>query len=194
MIDSVFLANDVTAGPDILGLRLLPLSIWHVWALKASSNPFATGGKYDIESFCNALLICTLSKSQFDELVRTDALAVYKGHHIAPAILTADEDTRAEALGVFLEYFDACTVYPEFWEDDKSDPVKDRLRCPSEWHLVASLLRMRIAQTEAEAWDYPIAKAHCWVAVEGERNGSKNYVDQRDRNDFDQLKKDHVNG
>jgi hypothetical protein len=197
MIDSVFLANDVSAGPVILGLRLRPLSIWHSWALKAAANPFSIGGEYGIEDICNALLICTLTKHQHDELAGLGALGLYKGEQIAPPLISATTEERAEALRLFLDYFDDCTQFPDFWQDGKADPVKDRVRCPREWHLVASLMRMNICRTEPEAWDYPIAKAQCWMAVEGERNGSKSYVDERDRADIERankLKEQHANG
>lgn len=99
-------------------------------------------------------------------------------------------DERETVMTAVCEYVNACTTFPEFWSDGKTDPVKDRMRCPFEWHAVAMLLSMRICATEADAWDYPVALAQCWQAVEGERNGSKNYVDPVDRKDFDVLNKE----
>jgi len=184
MIDGVFLANDIAAGPSILGLRLYPFSIWHSWALKAMESPFVCGGDFDIESFCDSILICTLRKEDHDAIIRSSHLAVYKGGQIAPAILSASQEEREEAVIQFIEYIQDCTEFPDFWEGSDLDPIKDRIRCPTEWHLVAALLRMRICQTESEAWNYPAARAHCWLAVEGERKGSKSYVDPRDRADI----------
>jgi hypothetical protein len=187
MIDEVFSASDVIACPVILGVRLRPLSIWHVWALKAADSPFVEGKPYGIEDICKAVMLCSLTRNDYVALAASEsALAALYGT-IAGEYLAKDKEGRDEACKAFDDYRAACTVYPDFYAGEGVDPVRDRVRCPSEWHLVASLLDMRVCGTEAEAWDSPIARAHCWQAVLGERRGSKAYVDQRDRDDFKAL-------
>jgi hypothetical protein len=185
-VDDVFLSADVTAGPEIMGLQLRPLSVWHVWALSAMDSPYIIGGDLTVEAICRALMICTQTRAGFAELINTDAHILLLGD-IAGIYLAATPEERADAQQAFAEYIDACTVFPEFWEDGKTDAVKDRLRCPVEWHIVAALVRMGIVRTEDQAWDYPIARARCWGAVEAERNGNNKYVDQRDRADMEKL-------
>ena len=192
MVDDVFLASDITGGPVILGFRLRPLSIWHVWTLKAWDNPYVTGGEYDVDDVCNCMAVCTQTRESFTAIAAQNLHGALKGD-IGAAYLEASKEEREHAEKQLAEYFTQCTVFPEFWEDGKSDPVKDRLRCPGEWHLVATLLQMRVCQTEEDAWDYSIARARCWQAVEGERAGSRAYVDQRDRMDFAKLE-DIANG
>lgn len=186
MVDDIFLASDVAGGPVILGFRLRPLSIWHVWALSALESPYVLGGNYGVEDVVNCLLFCTQTRESYNALALTCMEGAVKGE-IAAAYLEADKDGRFEAEKQLAAYFGDCTVFPEFWQDSKTDPVKDRLRCPGEWHLVATLLQMRICQTETEAWDYPIARARCWQAVESERQGGSSYMDKRDRDDLKQL-------
>ena len=191
MIDDIFLAADVTSCPDILGVRLRPLSIWHSWALLSMESPFIGGGEYTTDDVCNAVLVCSLTREEYSGSNPID-IATRLGH-IASEWLTLDDDARAETLDCFVAYLDACTRFPEFWRGEDSDPIRDRLRCPAEWHLIATLTNMGISK-ESEAWDYPIARAQCWQAVEGERAGSRAYVDQRDRDDFAKLNQEASNG
>lgn len=186
MIDSVFSAADVVSCPEILGVRLRPFSIWHSWALKSIDSPYVYGGKFDIEDTCQAVMICALTRDEYADLQQTEALTALYGT-IAGEYLKLTDEERQNVVSGFVGYIDACSVFPEFYESEDSDPVKDRLRCPGEWHLVANLLKMRICDSEEAAFDYPVARAQCWQAVAGEQAGSRAYVDQRDRDDFDTL-------
>jgi hypothetical protein len=188
MIDEVFSAADVITCPEVLGMRLRPLTLWHVWSLKSLESPFVSGKPYDTEDICKAIMICGLRRKDYAELCGSEnAIAALFGT-IAADYLVKSKSDRAEVCNAFGKYLSSCTEFPEFYSSAKQNDIRDRLRCPSEWHIVASLLDMRICQTEDDAWDYPIARAQCWQAVQGERNGSKAYVDQRDRDDFEKLK------
>lgn len=191
MIDEVFLEADVITCPEILGVQLRPLSIWHSWALRSIESPFIEGGEYSTDDVCNAILVCSLTRSEYSNANQMDIAA--RLGEIAANWLRLDDDARSETLDCFNAYLDACTRFPEFWRSEDSDPVRDRLRCPAEWHLVATLTNMHVC-TESEAWDYPISRAQCWQAVEGERAGSQAYVDQRDRQDFEKLNKQEGGG
>lgn len=187
MVDDVFSAADVITCPEILGVRLRPLSIWHMWTLKTMESPFVDGGGYDVEDVCKAVMVCGLNKKTHDELAATDYGLTALYGEIGGAYLELEKDARTEAIKALVEYLDECSNFPEFWEEEKTDATADRIRCPIEWHLVRSILDMRICQTESEAWDYPIARAQCWLAVQGESKGSKSYVDQMDRDAIRQL-------
>jgi hypothetical protein len=189
MIDEVFSASDVVSCPEILGVRLRPFSIWHSWALKSIDSPYVYGVDFDIEDTCQAVMICALSRDEYAELQQTEAITVLYGR-IAGKYLALSEEDRTKVVGEFVSYIDACSVFPEFYAPEKSDPVRDRMRCPGEWHLVACLLHLRICDSEKAAFDYPVARAQCWQAIEGERAGSRSYVDQRDRDDFDELNRE----
>jgi hypothetical protein len=187
MIDTVFSAADIIACPELLGVRLRPLSIWHVWALKAASSPFVDSGKYGIEDLCKAVMICSLTKADYEGLACIEnGIDVLYGT-IGGEYLALDADARQAVCTAFDQYLSACSEFPEFWNDGKPEDASKRLRCPYEWHLVATLLDMRICTSEAQAWDYPISRAQCWQTVKGERNGSRAYVDQRDRDDLSAL-------
>ena len=187
MTDDVFMAADNCAFPEILGVRMRPLSVWHWWPLRSLESPFFDGGEYGIEDVCKAVMLCSLDSSGYSRIASDpNALAALYGF-IAAEYIGLDKEGREDAVKAFVEYLDACTVAPEYWSDDKGDGKADRIRCPVEWHIVVSLLKNRICQTEAEAWDYPMQRAQCWQAVIGEQAGSKAYVDAKDRADMKKL-------
>lgn len=187
MIDDVFGSADVITCPEVLGVRLRPLSIWHVWTLKTIDSPLVVGGKYDLEDVCKAVMICALTRAEYYDMARhQDALTAYYGT-IAAAYIELDTEAREHVLSELGTYIDECTVFPEFWEGEGVDDVRDRIRCPVEWHLVLSLLKNGICHTEEDAWNYPISRAQCWQAVVGEMQGSKAYMDAVDREDIKKL-------
>lgn len=186
MIDDIFLGADVITCPVILGVRLRPLSIWHVWALRAAESPLINGGKFDIEDVCKAVMLCGMTREDYARQIQSGEIAITLGDVAAEYLQLSPEDREIEVANL-ADYIDQMTQFPEYWQKEKSDPVKDRIRCPTEWHLVSSLLAMSICKDESAAWDYPIARAQCWQAIQGEQAGSKNYMDAKDRADMDQL-------
>ncbi|GEM_PF-3849622 len=180
MVDQVFLANDLSAGPVLFGgLRINVLSIWHSWALSASDNAFALHKDWEFEDLCQAVMICTLTRDRYQELEHNNALAIYLGE-VSAHIIDLDSETRKGDIHKFAEYFEECTCIPEWWDKGGSDP-RARIRAPIEWQVVAVLLRMKICRTELEAWNYPFAKSFCWIAVDREAEGNQKYIDQKDR-------------
>ena len=187
MTDDVFMAADVCGCPELLGVRLRPLSVWHCWQLRSIESPFFDGGEYGVEDVCKAVMLCSLDRNGYSSVASdSNALAALYGF-IAAEYIALDKEGREEAVKAFVAYLDACTIAPEYWSADKGDGRADRIRCPFEWHVVAALLKNRICQTEAEAWDYPMQRAQCWQAVIGEQAGSKSYVDAVDRADMAKL-------
>lgn len=159
----------------------MPFSLWHLWFLRSQENPFIIGGRPDPSDFALAVLTCTMTRKQFGENVRdADGLAE-KVEALVNSWLEMPAESRSEHLKAFDEYLTAGMTAPEFWEKEGTDDVRDRLRCPPEWHLVIMLLKQKICQTEEEAWDYSYARAVCWRAVIGEQNGGRDYIDPIDR-------------
>lgn len=188
MIDDIFLAADGPAPQSILGVLVRPLSIWHVWALKASDSAFLRATTHTRDDVVRLLFVCSLTRADYARLNQEPAASELYAAGIALKVLRATEDEHLAALESIKDYFDAGTNIPEFWAREKSDPVKDRLRCPVEWHLAALMVEMGVSANIADAWDVPLVEAKCWQAVYSERNGSRDYVDQKDRNDFQKSK------
>jgi hypothetical protein len=182
--DSLFYATDLPkCKPGEAVLYPLPtLSLWHVWQLQVLDSPYAVGGNLNQFSRLQAAIVALNTRRQW--LSRSDSGALdaqMKAIAERYALLSPAEKQA------YREYVDAhmthCLKWPEYWQDGKSTPLK----CPFVWHAVRNLLAMRICQTEAEAWDYPAARAMCWLAVENETQGGKNYISQAERDTAEAL-------
>jgi len=177
--DSLFSATDLPRiKPGEAGLYPLPpLSLWHVWQLQVLESPYALGGSLTPYSRIQASIVTTNTRRQW--LAKCDSGALdeqmQRFAQLYAALTMEEQDAYRAYVDAHMAY---CLKWPEYWQDGKSSGP---LKCPFVWLAVRNLLAMRVCQTEAEAWDYPAARAMCWLAVENEANGGKNYVSQDER-------------
>lgn len=194
MFDDVFSSTDLSGTPrlkaaEVLGRDLLPLSVWHIWILQGIRSPFAIGGRIEDKDVGMAVAVCSKNRAECVAFL-SDEVAVAK-EMLQLAELWHSEEDMTPHIAALNSYMEDGMTAPEFWENPGQNPVKDRQRCPSEWHLVSLLLKNNICRTERQAWDYPYARAVCWAAVSAEQQGSRNYIDPIDRKQIDEL--NHAN-
>jgi hypothetical protein len=192
MIDEVFSSTDIShtcpqSVAQVLGVGLMPVSIWHVWLLKSYDSPFAVGGQPQVNDLALAVLICSMNRKDIGAVLSNDKKMAEAVASIAENWFTIPSAELEIHVLAFNQYLTEGLDGPQFWEDPEHNPVKDRSRCPMEWHLVKMLLNERICQTEEEAWNYSFTRALCWSAVVGETNGSRNYIDPVDRADIEKV-------
>jgi len=174
IFDDIFGQAIIPDTYEVLGVRLLPLTIYHVYFLKALNNPLVVGGDISIEHYAEIVFVCTRKKNELENIAAGDI-----------ELLDWDIVDKPSAITDTLNrYINDGISAPEYWEDGKEN---DRLRTPIEWNIVYSLLESRICNTEEDAWNYSLSKALCWIAVKAERNGSNKYIDPIDRKDMDSL-------
>lgn len=174
----------------VLGRRLLPLSLWHICMLKEQDSPYITGGEVKIQDLAIAVLICSMNRETFSHFMSDEKSMQKAADDMVDSWLLKKEGDQRECFATFLAYINASFNAPEFWEEEKSNQIKDRLRCPIEWHLIIMLLKERICNTEEDAWNYSYQRAVCWRAVISEANGSRNYIDPLDRMQIQELNHD----
>jgi len=190
MVDDKFMGADdsLCGGPiaTVLGRRLLPMTLWHMWLLRNMENPYAVGGIPQGDDLCEVVLVCSLTRQQFAKAMRREMTQLTE--LLVGRWFMLSEEEMQDQSDILHDYLEAQTDTVEFWEDSNSDPVKDRLRCPPEWHLVLTLLRNNVVRDEQEAWDYPYNRAMAWRAVVNEAvHGSRDYVDPLDRKQSEAL-------
>ena len=181
-VDPIFELTDAPGSIEVLGVRLLPLSVWHSWQLCALESPFAIGGNgVDASDVAVAITVLSRTRAQCQELASDNHAMQIAIHSIA---LEGAEEVLA-CVPAIEQHIKAFSKWPEFWE--KGDK-KGRLRCPAEWHLALMLVKLGVCKTEEDAWNYPVSRARCWLAVEAEKNGDDTYIDLKDRLDIEGLK------
>lgn len=189
MKDSKFEGADDSTIADghiavCMGRRLLPLSLWHMWLLRSMENPYAVGGIPEGQDLCELVFVCSMTRKGFARATNRHAGQITE--QLVGRFFLMDADDRTETVNLIHEYLESQTDVVEFWQAEDSDPIKDRMRCPPEWHLILDLLKARICETEDDAWDYPYARAMAWRAVITEsQTGSREYIDPLDREQID---------
>ena len=177
--DELFAKTDLPPIKPGDGLYpLFPLTVWHVWQLQVLQSPYAIGGPITDKDRLQAVLVLSKTRAEllalYDDEARLEA-AIFRLQELF------DAAPDKEAYRTYVDaHIAACIDWPEYWQDGKSKPLK----APFAWLTVRNLLHMRVCQTEAEAWDYPAARAMCWQAVEIEANGGRDYIGQEERDQF----------
>lgn len=190
MVDDKFTnADDSLCGGYVaiaLGMRLRTLSIWHMWLLRNMGNPYAVGGTADGASLCELVMVCSMDRREFAKYANSGADRL--SEMLVGRFFLMSQEEKQEQMDVIHEYLETQTDVVEFWDSGDSDPIRDRLRCPPEWHMVLSLLKHGVCNTEEQAWDYPYARAMAWRAVINESEyQSRNYIDPLDREQIEKV-------
>lgn len=190
MSDTKFMAADTSTlhsreVANAFGVKLRPFTLWHMWMLRSMENPYAVGGTLTPEAIFEALSVCSMTRTGFATAVNRHIELVTAKYAIK--YVSMSHEDRQRELEVISEYFKSQCDSVEFWEQEDYDPIKDRTRCPMEWHLVLKLLQNNICMTEDEAWNYPYARSMAWFAVINEQEGSRNYIDETDRQQIDMV-------
>lgn len=196
MKDSVFIETDIShacprSAAQVLGVSLMPLSLWHVWFLRSNESPYATGEDPKLSDLAFAIITCSMTREEMGRAIEDESIMAERALEVSENWVSLSETERLKHAKAMDRYLSAGMAAPEFWEDPDSDEIKDRLRCPAEWHLVYMLLKHGICQSEEQAWNYSYARAVCWRAVFGEQMGSRDYIDPIDRKHMEIVNANH---
>ena len=176
--DGFFPTESSLSGP-FLSRHLLPFSLWHSWIMRVMESPYIVGGDAGGDDFILAVLVCSNTRSGFVSLLNDSARMESELASLS-IILNGSEAHELQAdIDGFALYIETSYVLPEYWEEDEENPK--RARVPFEWRIVQRLLEMRICQTESESWDYSLARAAVWSAVNMDSPMGPEYIDQKDR-------------
>lgn len=145
--------------PDVLGVRLLPLSLGHVYILLAVDNPFAVGGSPHLGHLAFAVQVCSRTFEDCQKWMRSGDLVKDVSEWGKKC---RDMDFKKER-DIFKEYIGGSADVPERWSKQKSPtPVKHP------WPLFVSVQVMPLVG-ESRAWNMPVAMAMAyWSALSGD--------------------------
>ena len=150
--------------PKVLGVQLLPLCIGHKLLLDRIACPVVSGGTFTLQDLMGAVLVCSRSFEDANKLHRERLLPLkiwlwsrrFAGFDIAREILA------------FRNYIEAGCSCPEL----KADASEGRgAGAPYTLRLV-QFCREKLGMTDAQAWDFPLARANWEWATGWEGEGS----------------------
>lgn len=191
------LANATIHGEcRVLGIRLRPLSLWHVHLLEALESPLAPGGGVSVFQWLESLIVSGEEERVYEQLRQAVAVcsSAYdpavrcleiKGWRERRRVRKYAPRVMAE-LEVFWRYRAAGVSGPEVSRQTGKGVKMRRLGCPRAFGLYCRL-RQIFGLSESEAWDTPFAKADWMDAAIRERAGEMRIIDDRLRAVFDQA-------
>lgn len=154
----------------VLRLRLRPYSCGHEISLCQAQSPFLLGGREPtLPDLMLAALICSQTFAEGQKLLRDPKgggwqVSLWKW------LATRNRNQFAEELK-FTDYLNAGTWSPATVRNREPGMVYRELKAPRTWRLIPFLCR-NLGLTEAEALDFPIARANAYFAAEADREGT----------------------
>lgn len=154
----------------VLNLRLRPYCCGHELTLSQAESPFLLGHREpQFKDLMLAALVCSQSFTQGRKILTKPnggGIAVSLWGCIARRTRHAYvEETK------FIEYLERGTWSPATAKSVGKGVSYRELKAPRVWRLVPFLCN-HVGLTEAQAWDYPIARANALYAAELDRAGS----------------------
>lgn len=138
----------------VCGYRLLPFCLRHRIAMESIDSSVMKIGEYvtptDIIAACRIL-----STHKIADIV--SPLSLKEGYHLAR--MRISKKLFAQECSKLLEYFANQSLWPRFWEDEKS---KNKSGIPWQLSVVANLVRN--GHTTEESWTMPESEA-IWLHV-----------------------------
>lgn len=171
-MQDVFKAAILPDGPDVLRVRLRPLSLAHVYILMSVDNPFAIGGSPHLGHLAFAVQICTRTFDENQEWFRSPSLVsdVEKWAEKCRDLDFPQERDKFEA------YMKASTLLPQRWK--KKDKIGAAVKHP--WPLVIAVAMFKHVG-ETRAWDMPLPLAMSYWSALGELNGDDSLMTEQEQ-------------
>lgn len=141
---------------DVCGVSVPPLSVWHVFALESTHNPYLCGGRVTIDHAVALLSFAVTDRDGGRRLIWDERYRDRVQRRVLRRLLRNGFDRVHVACG---EYVDISIRTASRWQrgGDKSCSV------PYAWHMVSRL--------GDEAWNMPYAVARAKCDAMAEQNG-----------------------
>jgi hypothetical protein len=165
-----WLQSLLVAPPTIAGVRMRPLSLWHVYALRRLGVSISAPG---LNGLVTMLAVCRRGFLRGTALLQSPGRLQREcsrlSRRLAPRFVEAIADVAVYAG----DYVEAPEHVEKVGEDDK----RHIARAPWEWHVLRVLCRV-YGLTLAAAWDTPVGYARCLYSVEQEAQGDDSLVSE----------------
>ncbi len=156
--------------PTVLGRRLQPFSLSHVYLLQGLENGFAVRGDGRRSELFAAVLICSRGHAENARALFGGGLPFWRLFWWS--CRWSRKRIRHEA-DKFRQYLSDYCETPEHWSDGEDRPYL----APWQFHFVHTLCS-EYGCTLDEAWDMPVSLARCYQDVFDEFRGDKSLVSE----------------
>jgi hypothetical protein len=149
----------------VCGLRVPPLSVWHVFALEQIGNTYMTGGMLDAGDVHQLLLVATSTRAQFLRLFHNPRKMARAVARIRRRMLRNAWRRGPDPVAQCREYISQSMRVAGRWQTQGAKPCA----VPHALHILSGAIRSGVAYDRA--WDMPYATARCLYDVQAESQG-----------------------
>jgi hypothetical protein len=151
----------------VCGMRVTPLSVWHVFALEQIGNTYMTGGILDAGDVHQLLLVATSTRTQFLRLFHDPRKMARAVARIRRRMLRNAWRRGPDPVAQCREYVEQSMRVPGRWIKEGAKPCA----VPGALHMLAAACRFGLPV--ARAWDTPYMQARCMFDVIAEGKGDE---------------------
>ena len=153
-------------SPRIAGMRIKPLSCWHILCLIALDNPIAVGGEPSPSDIAIALLICS-SEWRNDTNAALRSIARFHANRLLALTMGIRLLFCRDAEAKLKAHIECYCDHPDYL------PTKDGKPSAVFFPFRTATALINMGYSQEEAWNMPYLRALCYIAVDDENNGAK---------------------
>jgi len=153
------------AQSRVCGLRVSPLTVWHVFALEQIDNTYMVGGVLDVGDALQLLTVATQTRDQFLRSFHNPSKRRRIVERCRRAMIRAAWKRKTSAVLQCKEYVDQSMRVAGRWIKKEAKPCA----VPHALHILAAAIRFGVPYEKA--WDMPYCTARAMFDVLAERNG-----------------------
>jgi len=150
---------------DVCGVKVGPLSLWHIFALENIGNRYLCGGSPDRDDAASLLLFAKHDMAGGRRLMLKPHYRARQIWRMHRRIRKLDDQYISDAC---LEYVETCTRINSRWS--KAGAASTPCGAPHEFTL-AAFMAERLPGGVVEAWNMPFTQARCLFDAAMEAEG-----------------------
>jgi hypothetical protein len=151
----------------VCGMRVPPLSVWHVFALEQIGNTYLCGGLLEAGDAAQILLVASRNRRQFLRMFASQKRTARAVARIRRRILRTAWRRGTEAVAQCRAYAEQSMRVPGRWVKDGAKPCA----VPHTLHVLSAAVQFGIPIDRA--WDMPYAQARCLFDALAEAKGDE---------------------
>jgi hypothetical protein len=151
----------------VCGMRLPPLSVWHVFALEYLRNTYIIGGIVDAGEARELMTVAGMSRRRFLRAFHQRGGMTRALRRARRRMLRNAMRRGADPVMQCMAYVEQSMRVPGRWLKDGGKPCV----VPHSLHVLAAAVRTGVALDAA--WDMPYAQARCMFDIHAEGRGDE---------------------
>jgi hypothetical protein len=160
---------------SLCGVKVSPLSVWHVYALENVGCAIVCGGVVEHGDVAQLLMVASRNRQQFLQMYSVQGGIGKALAEVRKAMLRAAYRNPSNHIQEAIRYADECMRIPHRWRKGNGMPPK----VPHALHVLRGAVKCGVDYDRA--WDMPYAEARVLFDVTAEAAGDTSIMDDIDQ-------------